>query len=210
MLLLAALLARVPLMLTSAATLIRRTILLSLLGLLTTSRCGTSLTFDRPVGRSAIRSETVLRCGVLNWSHRWCGRSLGRHRSLSLRSLRWSRGFDFDFSFNFGFGLSLDFSSLGRPMSRSGTSMRLVPRFVRALFRAGRSLLRRCGFQWWCVYVCSAGWNVVVIACQISLTPRPVTAENGNGSAYCLMAFSPRCCSAWFSLSILDATTMYG
>jgi len=49
-----------------------------------------------------------------------------------------------------------------------------------------REILRRCA------YVCC----VFVIACQISLTPRPVTAENGSGSAYCLMAFSPRCCSA--------------
>ena len=38
---------------------------------------------------------------------------------------------------------------------------------------------------------------VFVIACHdfLALT-RPVTAENGSGSACCLMAFSPRCCSA--------------
>jgi hypothetical protein len=50
-----------------------------------------------------------------------------------------------------------------------------------------RCIVTRCTACYWCVFV---------IACQISLTPRPVTAENGSGSAYCLMAFSPRCCSA--------------
>ncbi len=79
---------------------------------------------------------------------------------------------------------------------------RLIRRSVpggtfRRLLRS-RWLLRR-GVYCWCVFV---------IACQISLTPRPVMAENGSGSACWPMAFNPRRCSAWFSLSILDATTM--
>src|SRR6201999_10230 len=47
-------------------------------------------------------------------------------------------------------------------------------------------LLRRCVCYW-----CAFGWCIFDIACQISLTPRPVKAENGSGSACWRIAFKP-------------------
>ena len=64
--------------------------------------------------------------------------------------------------------------------------------------------LRRCVVLF--RYLC--GQCVFVIACQISLTPRPVTAENGSGSACCRIAVNTFCCSVLLNLSILDATTI--
>src|SRR5579871_2050069 len=52
--------------------------------------------------------------------------------------------------------------------------------------------------------------TVFAIACQISLTPRPVRAENGSGSTPSWrMARSPCSCSVRFILSVLVATTTY-
>src|SRR5262249_59364470 len=50
-----------------------------------------------------------------------------------------------------------------------------------------------------------------VIACQISLTPRPSRAENGSGSTPSWrMAFNPCSVSLRFNLSTFVATTRYG
>ena len=90
-------------------------------------------------------------------------------------------------------------SPMRRPRRARGPFLlnRLRGRFLRPIGSAfpggtlsrllgGRLLLRRGVFYWWCVFE---------IACQISLTPRPVTAENGSGSACCRMAFIPCDCS---------------
>ncbi len=50
--------------------------------------------------------------------------------------------------------------------------------FVRALGRLVLFFLRCCGIY--------RVWSVFVITCQISLTPRPVEAENGSGSTFSL------------------------
>ncbi len=61
-------------------------------------------------------------------------------------------------------------------------------RFVGGFFRFFRWFLRWDGPY--------RGWIVFAIACQISLTPRPVTAENGSGSTPSWrMARRPRSCS---------------
>jgi len=54
------------------------------------------------------------------------------------------------------------------------------------------------------------GFIVFDIACQVSLTPRPVKAENGNGSTpSSRMARKPRSCSDRFNLSVVVAITRY-
>ena len=77
-------------------------------------------------------------------------------------------------------------------------------------FSACRFLFR-CGFlqPGRCVYF--RGPSVFDIACQISLTPRPVMAENGQWfTPLCEWLSYPAACSDWFNLSILEAITRYG
>jgi len=54
---------------------------------------------------------------------------------------------------------------------------------------AGRPFVRALGrLVWFCLRCRGAYrvWSAFVITCQISLTPRPVEAENGNGSTFSL------------------------
>ena len=93
-------------------------------------------------------------------------------------------------SASFGVVRPLEESRAGPAFSRAG------PDDSRADSRAGLSACFSAGFSVFsCGGVVPTGVSVFDIACQISLTPRPVTAENGSGSTPSLrMAARPRSC----------------
>ena len=100
-----------------------------------------------------------------------------------------------------GSGIVLPSSVVFRLLLRITRFRRLFGGFVGGLFRS-------FFFRNHCCYI-----FVFEIACQISLTPRPVTAEKGNSSppeSSFEIEVRLRCCSFWFNLSNLVATTTYG
>ncbi len=83
-----------------------------------------------------------------------------------------------------------------------------ITRFRRLFGGFVSGLFRSFFFRNHCRYI-----FVFEIACQISLTPRPVTAEKGNSSppeSSFEIEVRLRCCSFWFNLSNFVATTTYG